>query len=117
MFLLKPVDGNSQYPCLPLVIKSGFKFASTNAESERSLSINARVVTSGRSALEKWQLQLCTLKGGSQVLEDERKKGETEQKEAAERIQKAKEEMAKSKQSLQDSEDTLMWEEEVVKAV
>ena len=47
-------------------------------------------------------------KGGSQVLEDERKREETEQKEAAERIQKAKEEMAKSKQSLQDSEDTLM---------
>ena len=47
-------------------------------------------------------------KGGSQVLEDERKREETEQKEAAERIQKAKEEMVKSKQSLQDSEDTLM---------
>ena len=38
-------------------------------------------------------------KRGSQVLEDERKKEETEQKEAAERIQKAKEEIAKSKQS------------------
>ena len=38
-------------------------------------------------------------KEGSQVLEDERKKEETEQKEAAERIQKAKEEIAKSKQS------------------
>ena len=47
-------------------------------------------------------------KGGSQVLEDERKKEETVQKEAAERMQKAKEEIAKSKQSLQDSEDTLM---------
>ena len=33
-------------------------------------------------------------KGGSQVLEDERKREETEQKEAAERIVKAKEEMA-----------------------
>ena len=53
MFVLKPIDGNSRYPCLPLEIKSGFKFASTNAESERSLSINARVVTSDRSALEK----------------------------------------------------------------
>ena len=53
MFLLKPIDGNSRYPCLPLVIKSGFKFASTTAESERSLSIKGRVVTSERSALEK----------------------------------------------------------------
>ena len=53
MFLLKPIDGNSRYPCLPLVIKSGLKFALTDVESERSLSINPRVVTSERSALEK----------------------------------------------------------------
>ena len=51
VFLLKSIDGNSQYQCLPLVIKSGLVFAQTNAESERSLSINARVVTSERSAL------------------------------------------------------------------
>ena len=33
------------------MIKSGLVLAQTNAESERSLSINARVVTSERSAL------------------------------------------------------------------
>ena len=51
VFLLKSIDGNSRYQSLPLVIKSGLVFAQTNAESERSLSINARVVTSERSAL------------------------------------------------------------------
>ena len=51
VFLLKSIAGNSQYQCLPLVIKSGLVFAQTNAESERSLSINARVVTIERSAL------------------------------------------------------------------
>ena len=51
VFLLKSIDGKSRYQCLPLVMKSGLLFAQTNAESERSLSINARVVTSERSAL------------------------------------------------------------------
>ena len=51
MFLPKSIDGNSRYQYLPLVIKSGLVFAQTNAESERSLSINARAVTSERSAL------------------------------------------------------------------
>ena len=51
VFLPKSIDGNSRYQCLPLVIKSGLVFAQTNAESERSLSINARAVTSERSAL------------------------------------------------------------------
>ena len=51
MLLLKSIDGNSRYQCLPLVIKSGLVFAQTNAESERSLLINARVITSERSAL------------------------------------------------------------------
>ena len=51
VFLLMSIDGNSECQCLPLVIKSGLVFAQTNAESERSLSINARVVTSERSAL------------------------------------------------------------------
>ena len=51
MFLLKSIDGNSRYQCLPPEIKSGLLFEQKNAESERSLSINARVVTSERSAL------------------------------------------------------------------
>ena len=51
VFLLKPINGNSRYQCLPLVIKSGLLFDQKNADSERSLSINARVVTSERSAL------------------------------------------------------------------
>ena len=50
-YTIKLIDGNSRYQCLPLVIKSGLAFASTNAESERSLSIKATVVSSERSAL------------------------------------------------------------------
>ena len=50
-YTIKLIDGNSRYQCLPLVIKSGLVFASTNAESEWSLSINATVVSSERSAL------------------------------------------------------------------
>ena len=50
-YTIKSTDGNSRYQCLPLVIKSGLVFASTNVESERSLSINATVVSSERSAI------------------------------------------------------------------
>ena len=46
LFLLKAIDGSSRYQFLPLVIKSGLVLAQANAESERILSINARVVTS-----------------------------------------------------------------------
>lgn len=53
VFQLKSIDGNSRYQCQPLVIKSRLVFAQTNAESESSLLINARVVTSEWSALEK----------------------------------------------------------------
>ena len=54
MLLLMSFDSNSRYQCLTLVIKSGLLFAKqmlTNADSERALSINVRVVTSERSAL------------------------------------------------------------------
>lgn len=122
------------------MIKSGLVIAQTNAESERSLLINARVVTSERSALGEVTITgLCTVKEAvrfydpvnaqpeniaitkelkrSEKLEDERKREEAEQKmKEAKRIQKAKEETAKSRQSLQDSEDTLIQVEEVVKA-
>ena len=50
-YTIKSFYGNSQYQCLPLVIKSGLAFASTNAESKRSLLINAIVVSSERTAL------------------------------------------------------------------
>ena len=50
-YTIKSFYGNSQYQCLPLVIKPGLAFASTNAESKKSLSINAIVVSSERSAL------------------------------------------------------------------
>ena len=63
IFLLESVDGKSQYQCMPLVIKSGLVFAQTNGESERSLSINARVVTSERSVLGEVTITgLCTVK-------------------------------------------------------
>ena len=51
MFLLKSIDGSCRCQSLLLVIKSGLALAQKNAESERSLSINARMVTSERSAL------------------------------------------------------------------
>ena len=49
-YTIKSIVGNSRYQCLPLVIKSGLVFVSTNVESERSLSINTTVVSSERSA-------------------------------------------------------------------
>ena len=51
VFLLKSIDGSSRYQSLPLVIESGLVLPRTSAVSEKSLSINARVVTSDRSAL------------------------------------------------------------------
>lgn len=139
VFLLKSIDGNSRYQCLPLVIKSGLVFAQTNAESERSLSINARVVTSERSALGEVTITgLRTVKEAVRfydpvngqpenlAITKELKRSvrlahtayqaQLKRKKEAQRIQKAKEEMAKSRQSLEDSADTLMREEEVVKA-
>ena len=41
----------NRYTILPCVIKSGLVLAQMNAESVRSLSINARVVTKERCAL------------------------------------------------------------------
>ena len=48
---LKSVANTNRYTILPCVIKSGLVLAQMNAESERSLSINARVVTKERCAL------------------------------------------------------------------
>ena len=44
---------------LPSVIKSALVLAQTNAESERSLSINARIVTQERASLGKKPLLGC----------------------------------------------------------
>ena len=48
---LQAADGELRYKTLPTVIKSGLVLAQTNAESERSLSVNARIVTKGRALL------------------------------------------------------------------
>ena len=51
VFALKSVANTNRYIILPRVIKSGLVLAQMNSESERSLSINARVVTKERCAL------------------------------------------------------------------
>ena len=51
VFALKSVANTNRYTILPCVMKSGLVLAQMNAESERSLSINARVVTKERCAL------------------------------------------------------------------
>ena len=51
IFQLRGIDGASRYESLPLVVKASLVLAQTNAESERSLSINARVVTKERASL------------------------------------------------------------------
>ena len=49
VFLLTSVEGNGHYRLLPCLVKSCFVFAHANADSERSLSVNARIVTKERS--------------------------------------------------------------------
>ena len=51
VFLVESPDGQARYKVLPSVIKSALGLGQTNAECERSLSINARVVTSDRPFL------------------------------------------------------------------
>ena len=48
---LQAAEGELRYKTLPTVIKSGMVLAQTNAESERSLSVNARIVTTDRALL------------------------------------------------------------------
>ena len=55
VFKLQSADGDSRYKLLPVVIQSALVLAQTNAESERSLSVNARIVTKDRASLEKKQ--------------------------------------------------------------
>ena len=51
VFKLQSADGDSRYKLLPVVIKSALVLAQTNAESERSLSVNARIVTKDGASL------------------------------------------------------------------
>ena len=53
VFQLLSINGKSRFQSLPLVVKSGLVLAQTNAESERSLSINARIVTKEKASLEE----------------------------------------------------------------
>ena len=45
VFLLTSVEGNGRYQLLPRLVKSFLVLAQANADSERSLLVNARVVT------------------------------------------------------------------------
>lgn len=51
VFQLTSIDGKSRFQSLPPVVKTGLVLAQTNADSERSLSINARIITSERASL------------------------------------------------------------------
>ena len=51
MFLLTSVEGNGRYQLLSRLVKSFLVLAQANADSECSLSVNARVVTKERSKL------------------------------------------------------------------
>ena len=63
VFKLQSADGDSRYKLLPVVIKSALVLAQTNAESERSLSVNARIVTKDRASLgEKTRVGLHVVK-------------------------------------------------------
>ena len=51
VFELQGLAGEPKYQILPVVVKSALVLTQTNAESERSLSVNARIVTKDRSLL------------------------------------------------------------------
>ena len=51
VFLLTSDEGNGRYELLPRLVKSWLVLAQANADSERSFSVNARVVTKERSRL------------------------------------------------------------------
>ena len=51
VFSLKSAEGSPRFSVIPKAVKSGLILAQMNAESERSLSINARIVTEERSHL------------------------------------------------------------------
>ena len=51
VFHILAENGELQYKVLPSVIKSALVLAQINAESDRSLSMNARIVTQERASL------------------------------------------------------------------
>ena len=53
VFQLQSSDGQLRYKLLPAVIKSALTLGRTNAESERSLSVNAAIVTQERTLLSE----------------------------------------------------------------
>ena len=53
VFQLQSSDGQLRYKLLPAVIKSALTLGQTNAESERSLSVNAAIVTQERTLLSE----------------------------------------------------------------
>ena len=53
VFRLQSSDGQLRYKLLPAVIKSALTLGQTNAESERSLSVNAAIVTRERTLLSE----------------------------------------------------------------
>ena len=63
VFELQGLAGEPKYQILPVVVKSALVLTQTNAESECSLSVNARIVTKDRSLLgEKTIVGIHTLK-------------------------------------------------------
>ena len=51
VFNLDGLDGEPKYKLLPYAIKSALCLGQTNADSERSLSINARVLSKERASM------------------------------------------------------------------
>ena len=63
VFELQGLAGEPKYQILPVVVKSALVLTQTNAESECSLSVSARIVTKDRSLLgEKTIVGIHTLK-------------------------------------------------------
>ena len=62
MFSLKSADGSPRFSVIPKVVKAGLVLAQMNAESERSLSVNARIVTERGNLGEKTIVGLGAVK-------------------------------------------------------
>ena len=53
LFQLQSPSGDPRYKVLPCVVKSALILTQTNAESEHSLSVNARIVAQDRASLSE----------------------------------------------------------------
>ena len=70
VFDLQGPDGNNRYKVMPAVVKSALVLAQTNADSEHSLSVNARIITDDRSLLgEKTVIGLHVVKEAVQFFD------------------------------------------------